>query len=299
MAKVANHSPRARQSPVNPHLTALIVGATLETYRSLDEPVSCGSNRPLQCPPVSKAATNGFAPIAERLRADVLRGRLQPGAQLPAISELAGLHRTTPITVRRALRELEDEGLVRVEHGVGTFVADWSRQYDLLHLPGFSREVAEGGLETRVVSLRAGVPEPDAARALELPDAAPLWALERVRLRGGVPVVFQTSYVGEALRNVVEGYGPDQSLYEALARQVGRAPVAAEETLEAVLLTGPAAEALQAPEGSPGWRSVRTTLGPAGEPLVYDDAVLPASRVRVRVQRRSGQALMSFEIVDS
>lgn len=259
--------------------------------------MSRSSSCSLLVPFVSKTLQSGFADIAERLRAEVLRGRLQPGTQLPAISELAGRHRTTPITVRRALRELEDEGLVRVEHGVGTFVADWSSQYDLLHLPGFSREVPEGRLETRVLRVRAGVRDAEAARALELPEEAPLWALERIRLREGTPVVLQTSYVGEALRSAVEGYGADQSLYEALARQVGRAPVAAEETLEAVLLAEEAAAALEVPAGSPGWRSVRTTLGPGGEPLVYDDALLPADRVRMRVRRRSGQALMSFEMV--
>src|SRR5436309_2534118 len=82
----------------------------------------------------------GYLSIAGRLREQILAGTLAPGVQLPPISELARRHDTTPVTVRRALRQLEEEGLVRVEHGVGTFAADWMRGFDLL--PSFSAEMA-------------------------------------------------------------------------------------------------------------------------------------------------------------
>src|SRR5437660_708578 len=84
----------------------------------------------------------GFVGIAEPLRRAIVRGELTPSSQLPPISELAQRHRTTAITVRRALRMLEEEGLVRVEHGVGTFVVDWAAGYDQLHLPAFAEELA-------------------------------------------------------------------------------------------------------------------------------------------------------------
>src|SRR5690349_16246657 len=90
------------------------------------------------------AAERAAAPtIAQVLRRDITAGRLRPGEQLPPISALAKAYRTTAITVRRALRTLEEEGLIRVDHGVGTFVADWSGRYDLLHLPSFSTEMSE------------------------------------------------------------------------------------------------------------------------------------------------------------
>src|SRR6476469_3686184 len=86
---------------------------------------------------------SGASGIALALRRDIAAGRLSPAEQLPPINALAQAYRTTAITVRRALRTLEEEGLVRVEHGVGTFVADWSGRYDLLHLPSFSAQMAE------------------------------------------------------------------------------------------------------------------------------------------------------------
>src|SRR5690349_7175703 len=94
----------------------------------------------------------GYLSIAARLREQILEGALPPGTQLPSISELARRHETTPITVRRALRQLEEEGLVRVEHGVGTFAADWARSFDLL--PTFRAEMASRALNSRTEVLR-------------------------------------------------------------------------------------------------------------------------------------------------
>src|SRR5690349_40972 len=93
----------------------------------------------------------GYPAIAQALRGSIVRGEMKAGEQLPPISALARCFGTTAITVRRALRLLEEQGLVRVEHGNGTFVADWSRAYDLPHLPSFSAEMAARELRVETV----------------------------------------------------------------------------------------------------------------------------------------------------
>jgi GntR family transcriptional regulator len=237
----------------------------------------------------------GFAAIAEGIRRDLLRGVLLPGGRLPAISDLAGRFRTTPITVRRALRALEDEGLVRVEHGNGTFVTDWARGADFLNLPAFA-EAAGAEVSTRVVSVQFGVAALEAAAALGLQPQTPTHALRRVRLVGSNPVVLQTSYVAEGLRRVLEDYTPEASLYQRLTERVGRPPTEAEELIEPVLLGEDDAALLARAVGTQAWRARRTTFS-GGEPVVYDDALLPSDRVRIRVRRRGAQALMQFDLL--
>lgn len=61
--------------------------------------------------------------------ASVLRGRLQagdwaPGTRLPTIAELAKSYAVAAVTVRQAIAILEDEGYLRRQQGVGTFVTD-------------------------------------------------------------------------------------------------------------------------------------------------------------------------------
>jgi DNA-binding GntR family transcriptional regulator len=74
--------------------------------------------------PVQRAA--GMA-VWQQLRADLLsrieNGSLAPGDALPPEATLAEAYRVSRLTVRRALADLARIGVVRTEHGVGSFVA--------------------------------------------------------------------------------------------------------------------------------------------------------------------------------
>jgi len=240
----------------------------------------------------------GSPAISQALRRDIQRGRLRAGQQLPAISELAQLYRTTPITVRRALRSLEDEGLLRVEHGVGTFVTDWPAQYDLLQLPSFSAEMAARSLTaaTELAARSVEAQHAPAAAALDLPPGTPLLLLARRRLLDGSPVAFQRSYLGPELRSAAEGYAEGQSLYERIHALAGRVPASAEECLRPVVLEGEPAQRLEVTVGTVGWFAERTTFDTAGLPLVYDEAWFSGERVALRVRRRARQATLEYEL---
>ena len=57
--------------------------------------------------------------IAEELRGQIRDGGLQPGMMLPSESQLAQQHGVARGTVRSALVELADEGLIEVVPGLG------------------------------------------------------------------------------------------------------------------------------------------------------------------------------------
>jgi DNA-binding GntR family transcriptional regulator len=63
-----------------------------------------------------------YEQLYEKLRADVEEGRLAVGRQLPSERQLAADYGISRMTIRRALDRLEQEGLVRVFHGRGSFV---------------------------------------------------------------------------------------------------------------------------------------------------------------------------------
>lgn len=62
--------------------------------------------------------------ISDALTQDIQRGVLGSGARLPTDIELAARFDCNKHTARRAIAHLEQEGLVRVEWGRGTFVVD-------------------------------------------------------------------------------------------------------------------------------------------------------------------------------
>ena len=57
------------------------------------------------------------------LRDQIEAGRYQPGERLPSQDELAAQLSISRLTVRDALRSLEQEGVIQVKHGIGTFVS--------------------------------------------------------------------------------------------------------------------------------------------------------------------------------
>jgi GntR family transcriptional regulator len=239
----------------------------------------------------------GSRVIALRLREAVRDGRLRPGEPLPPIGAIAREFGTTTVTARRALRALEEEGLVRVTHGVGAFVAELAPD-DLPHLPGFAAEMAAERLpvETQVCERRFGIVNAEAAARLGATRDALLHRLTRLRLVGGAPVAYQHSYVADSLREAVRRYAPEQSFYAVLGETAGRAPLAAEETLAPVPLPKEAARELRRPAGEPAWRMARVTADAAAAPLVYDEAFVPAERMEVRIHRCAARVEAEYRL---
>lgn len=62
--------------------------------------------------------------LSWRLRALIASGRLGPGDSLPSVRRLAEWAGVNVNTVRAVYRQLEEEGLVASQHGLGTFVID-------------------------------------------------------------------------------------------------------------------------------------------------------------------------------
>jgi len=91
--------------------------------------------------------------IVRQVRAKILTGDLNAGADLPSIRKLAREYRVSVITVQRAYETLEHEGLIHSRRGKGFFVSELSEETrkklarerfkDILE-PGIKAAMAEG-----------------------------------------------------------------------------------------------------------------------------------------------------------
>jgi GntR family transcriptional regulator, arabinose operon transcriptional repressor len=78
--------------------------------------------------PYSNPASSSpkYQQVLDTIKADILSGRYQPGQKLPSEAGLLKRFGTSRITVGRALRELQQAGLVQRRAGSGTFVTSIS-----------------------------------------------------------------------------------------------------------------------------------------------------------------------------
>ena len=220
--------------------------------------------------------------IAEDLRRAITDGTLPASSRLPGQRELAHQYATTLMTIREALALLEAEGLIRSEHGVGTFVTDSGLDPDALQLASFREITGSTSLQTVLRQINSNTHAPEAARLLALPPATPLVMLERLRLLGPAgapaPIVYQQSFLPPTLAGLIATFHPDVSLYLQLQAQFGERAAASRETLQPVALSPAQATLLAQADGAPAFRSCRLTLDLHGRPLVYDEALLVGDR---------------------
>ena len=139
--------------------------------------------------------------IAQALRDKIGAGDIAPGARLDNQRRLAMDFGVTLMTLRQALEVLERDGLITRRHGLGTFVASPSVDYDILHFRAFAGDLTAVGedVATRFLRTQAARADRHAARELGLKPGARVFVLERLRLVDGHPTSFQVSHLPAAL----------------------------------------------------------------------------------------------------
>ncbi len=65
-----------------------------------------------------------YLQLVEKLRIEIVSGKLKQGERIPSVRELALTARVNPNTMQKALAELEAEKLVKTERTNGKFVTD-------------------------------------------------------------------------------------------------------------------------------------------------------------------------------
>jgi len=190
----------------------------------------------------------------------------------------------TLVTLRQALRQLEDDGLLSQQPGRGTFVASPKATYRLDSLRGLAEDLRAQGHTVSTEILDQAMHRPPAWVAAHL-GAGRALRLERLRLLAGRPAVHQLSWVrspaGAGLRAADLS---DTSLYAAIAGH-GVVVHRASEVLRPEVLTAPVAELLRQAAGMPVFVSDRVTYGLDDQPIVVDRATILGTVMEVRTER--------------
>ena len=225
--------------------------------------------------------------IEDWLAGAISAGQLVPGDRLPTEHDLAAWLGVSRMTLRHALSELAQRGLVTrtVGRGGGTFVAEPKLEQDLTTLAGFSEQLRRHGKAAgaRVLAAAQIPASAAAAAALELAEGDPVHDVRRIRLADGRPVVIEHSQFPAGLFPGLLECRLDGSLYDLLAENYGQRPHRARESLEPVVASVRDAEALEIEEGMPLMLVERTAYSQAGQPLEYARDRFRGDRTKVVV----------------
>lgn len=169
--------------------------------------------------------------LAEQLRASIDDGVLQPGDPFENEVAVAGRLRLSRPTVRRAIQELVDQGLLVRRRGLGTTVAN-KKVHRNLRLSSLYDDLERAGRQpsTRVLEYRQEIDE-RAASGLDLPVDTPLLHVVRLRFADDLPLALMHNWL-PPIPDLTRDELKRQGLY-AVLRERGIKPVVAQQEIGA------------------------------------------------------------------
>jgi GntR family transcriptional regulator len=218
------------------------------------------------------------------LRALIEAGEWGAGSQIPNEDKLCDMLGISRITVRHALRNLEEAGLLRREHGRGTFVRSATVVAGVRGLTSFTDEMHTLALSpgTRLLEARRLPASADMADALDLAPGDAVVQLRRLRLGNGLPIGIQTTHLPEArVPGLLAAAADVQSLYGWLKEHCGITPLKAKEVYRVGRVAPEDAEPIQLEAGTPAFEVERITYDSRG-PFELARSTMRADRYEIR-----------------
>ncbi|HKU90223.1 MAG TPA: GntR family transcriptional regulator [Steroidobacteraceae bacterium] len=222
-------------------------------------------------PPLDESSAQPlYQQLQRALRGAIENGAIGPDDALPPERDLAEMLGVSRITVRKAIDELVDEGLLIRKQGSGTFVSNRVEK-NFAKLTSFSEDMRARGREPRSVWMNraAGTVTPEESLTLRSSPGTPVLRFHRIRYADDAPMAIEYATVIASCLTSLDDV--ENSLYEALER-TGNRPVRALQRLRAVLLTADQAKLLKAQEGEAGLLVARVGYLKDGRAVEYSQS---------------------------
>lgn len=171
--------------------------------------------------------------VEQSIRSAIESGTWASGTRMPGEDQLTEMLGVSRITVRHALANLKAAGILRREHGRGTFVRTARLVASTRALTSFSDEMTTLGFDvsTQVLDVRRVPASERIAEALEIPNGTAVVRLRRLRLGSRQPIGIQTAHLRlDRVSDLTAADLGEGSLYRLLRERYGIQPAWAEET---------------------------------------------------------------------
>jgi GntR family transcriptional regulator len=214
-----------------------------------------------------------YTKVEETIAEAIASGEYRPGDQLPIEDALLQRFEVSRITVRRAIQNLVQRGLLEIRRGRGTFVLEPRIEAELTKLSGFVEDMNAAGRKASARVLSQGVVSATAriAERLQLGRGTRVMRIERVRLADGLPVSFDQTYLPLALgKKIVRNDLRMCPIFTLLEEEYGVPLLEADYALEAVAASKVVADALEVTVGAPIFQIERTSRTTSNEPIDYE-----------------------------
>jgi GntR family transcriptional regulator len=232
-----------------------------------------------------------YKQIADHLRAAIGNGRLREGNQLPSEAQLMSHYGVARMTVRNALRILQDEGLITAEHGRGVYVRArppvrrlasdrFAQRHRKEGKAAFVIESEQTGAAASVdmIQVNQAAPPAEVADRLRLAEGDQTVIRSRRYLLDGRPVETAVSYIPADLAagTPIADPNPGPGGIYARLEENGHVLERFTEDVSARMPTPEEARLLALGPGVPVFRLIRTAYDIDGRAVEVCDTIMAA-----------------------
>jgi len=219
----------------------------------------------------------------------ITSGEYPIGMCLPSEREYCLEYDISRMTVRQAISDLVNEGLLRRERGKGTYVSQPKIEQGLQALTSFTEDMKQRNMHpgTRLIHMLTCLATGRVAKQLGIEDGESVFEIKRLRLADDEPMAIETAYVPLGnLPDFTEAKVATGSLYEVM-RERGIEIAHATQTLEASQAKATEATILNIKNKAPVLLIERTTYAAGGEPIEFVKSVYRGDRYKFAIDLKS------------
>ncbi|WP_251716455.1 GntR family transcriptional regulator [Lactobacillus agrestimuris] len=165
--------------------------------------------------------------IHNQIKRDIENHVYKVGDRIPAERQLATKFGVSRMTLRQAIKTLEDEGILERRLGSGTYVASQKVQEKMSGIMSFT-EITEANGQTpssKLISYQIGKPSLSEKERLGINADDEVLRMERIRFADDTPICHEVVTIPYSLVKNISKEDISSHLYEALAKngyQIGR-----------------------------------------------------------------------------
>ena len=235
-----------------------------------------------------------YKQLSDLLRRQIEEGKIKPDHSIPSERSLCEKFRISRITVRQAISEMINQGMLYRKQGKGTFVAKRKINQGLVRFVNFSRTVLELGMKPSTKILRNDLLPADIqiAKILDIPVTSQILKLSLLGMGDDEPLVLYESYfplplgkkmAREAIRR--EKRSMSFSTYDLYGESSGVFPTSVNQTFEAISADERLSSLMRVEKGTAIFMITSVFTAQDQRPLEFREAMYRGDRYKFHIMR--------------
>ncbi len=225
-----------------------------------------------------------YSRIQEYIAERILSGKLAPDEKIQSEREISEDLGVSRMTVRRAITELVNEGMLERKHGSGTYVARAKVTYEGWELANYVLAMQRRNIATasQLLEFSEVVASRRLAEHLQIEIGNPIYRISMLRLANRVPVILERVFISCRRFPGLEEWDLEKtSINDLLIEAYHIKPGRISQTVEAVVASETVAQQLRVREGFPLLLLSRVIFAEQEAPVVFAQDFLRGDYARI------------------